>query len=157
MLPSAKGRAARAERPQGVPSLLALEHAATPRARHASPPCSAYGLQPLLEEEVERETAHMRLRWARLGACLPPFLRHRRPAISLVPRDLRSAPVLSPPASLLRSGSAASWPACLALGLTRAPTCLLPGRLGDGVEFRIGEGGDGLMARGTLPKGTQRK
>ena len=32
-----------------------------------------------------------------------------------------------------------------------------PGRLGDGVEFRIGEGGDGLMARGTLPKGTQRK
>ncbi|KAL4422681.1 hypothetical protein ABPG75_008878 [Micractinium tetrahymenae] len=52
---------------------------------------SAYGLQPLVEEEVERETAHMRL------------------------------------------------------------------RLGDGVEFRIGEGSDGLMARGTLPKGTQRK
>jgi hypothetical protein len=30
-------------------------------------------------------------------------------------------------------------------------------RLGDGFEFRIGEGGEGLMARGTLPKGTQRK
>lgn len=35
----------------------------------------------------------------------------------------------------------------------RAPPC----SLGDGIEFRIGEGGDGLMARGTLPKGTQRK
>lgn len=28
----------------------------------AVPPCSAYGLAPLVEEEVERETAHMRLR-----------------------------------------------------------------------------------------------
>ncbi|PRW32956.1 activating signal cointegrator 1 complex subunit 3 isoform B [Chlorella sorokiniana] len=52
---------------------------------------SAHGLLPLVEEEVERETAHMRL------------------------------------------------------------------RLGDGVEFRIGEGSEGLMARGTLPKGTSRK
>ncbi len=25
-------------------------------------PCSAHGLQPLVEEEEERETAHMRLR-----------------------------------------------------------------------------------------------
>lgn len=64
---------------------LSLSLAITPHPR------SAYGLGPLLEEEVERETAHQRI------------------------------------------------------------------RLGDGVEFRIGEGGDGLMARGALPKGTTRK
>ncbi len=30
--------------------------------------CSAYGLAPLVEEEIERETAHMRLRCA-FGGC----------------------------------------------------------------------------------------
>ncbi|GAB4820015.1 hypothetical protein N2152v2_007061 [Parachlorella kessleri] len=30
-------------------------------------------------------------------------------------------------------------------------------RLGDGVEFRLGDGTDGLMTKGTLPKGTTRK
>lgn len=52
---------------------------------------SAYGLDPLIQEEVDRETAHTTL------------------------------------------------------------------NLGNGMEFRIGEGGEGLMARGVLPKGTQRK
>lgn len=41
--------------------------------------------------------------------------------------------------------------------LPPSPLPCSPCRLGDGVEFRIGEGGDGLMARGALPKGTTRK
>ena len=32
-----------------------------------------------------------------------------------------------------------------------------PCRLGDGMEFRIGEGSHGGMVKGSLPKGTSRK
>ena len=47
-----------------------LPHIAAPAGRFFPLPtaCSAYGLVPLAEEEVERETAHMKLRW---GAVLP--------------------------------------------------------------------------------------
>lgn len=74
--------------PSFTPLVSSARSALPPPTKH---PRSAYGLAPLVEEEIERETAHQRL------------------------------------------------------------------RLGDGVEFRIGEGSDGLMARGALPKGTSRK